>query len=193
MKAHIRMPVRAVLQLAAFSGLSLGLSGPAQAVDGCKLLLCLAGSWQSIGQCVPTVRQALRDLARGRVWPSCGMGGSSGSANQFVAPEQCPPQYITVAWTDESGRVTYSCPYVGVIHVAVQGQAWSRTWWSMTGDSVTEWLPAGRAAMVHATSAMDSQFDRDLAAWLDSAPGRRASGPVDPAAATTPVDQGGGE
>lgn len=70
--------------------LGLGLSSPAHAVDGCKLLLCMAGNWQNIAQCAPTVRQALRDLARGRAWPTCSMGGNSASGNQYVAPVQCP-------------------------------------------------------------------------------------------------------
>lgn len=191
MKAHISTVVRPLLQLAALSGLTLGFSGPAQAVDGCKLLLCMAGSWQNISQCVPTVRQALRDLARGRAWPGCGMSGSSGSANQFVTPEQCPPQYLTDTGTNESGGTIYGCTYVGVIHVAVQGQPWSRTWWSMSGESVTEWLPAARAAMSSARHSMDDRFERDQAAWLNSQQDRRASELAEAAAAE--YSPGGGE
>ena len=98
------------MQLAALSGLALGLSGPAHAVDGCKLLLCMAGNWKNISQCEPTVRQALRDVARGRGWPTCSMSGSSGTGNQYVAPEQCPEQYRTISGTDDNGRVIYSWP-----------------------------------------------------------------------------------
>ncbi len=147
---------------------------PAHAVDGCKLLLCMAGNWKNISQCEPTVRQALRDAARGRGWPSCDMGGSSASANQYVAPQQCAPQYRT-SWEDRNGNIIYSCPYSGVIHVAVEGQAWSRTWWSPSGDSVVEWLPAAKAAFAGTPGAMDDQFDRDYAAWAISEQGRLAA------------------
>ena len=178
MKAHFSTAIRPLVQLAPYVrlaapfglllGLGLGLSGPAQAVDGCKLLLCMAGNWQNINQCAPTVRQALRDVARGRGWPTCSMGGNSASGNQYVAPEQCPEQYITSAGTDESGRIIYSCRYSGVIHVAVDGQPWSRTWWSPSGDSVVEWLPAAKAAFANSPDAMDERFDRDHAAWITS-------------------------
>jgi hypothetical protein len=174
MKAHFSTAIRSLAQLAAVSGLGLGLSGPAHAVDGCKLLLCMAGNWQNIAQCTPTVRQALRDVARGRGWPTCSMGGDSASGNQFVAPEQCPPQYRS-NWTDESGQSRYSCPFGGVIHVAVEGQPWSRTWWSASGDAVVEWLPAARSAFAGAPDAMDEQFARDHAAWVISEQARLAA------------------
>ncbi len=67
-----RMVVGEVLLAAS---LSL-VSGAAHSNDGCTVLLCLAGNWRQIGQCVPPVQQALRDLARGRAWPTCDMGGS---------------------------------------------------------------------------------------------------------------------
>lgn len=46
----------------------------ARAADGCTVLLCLAGNWRNISQCVPPVRQALRDLMLGRGFPVCGFG-----------------------------------------------------------------------------------------------------------------------
>ena len=96
------------------------------------------------------------------------MGGDSASGNQYVAPEQCPEQYITNSGTDESGRPIYNCPFSGVIHVAVEGRPWSRTWWSPSGDSVVEWLPAAKAAFANSPDAMDERFDRDHAAWVIS-------------------------
>ena len=186
MKAHFSTAFRSLVQVAAVSGLALGLSGPVHAVDGCKLLLCMAGNWKNISQCEPTVREALRDVARGRGWPTCSMGGNSASGNQYVAPEQCPEQYITNARTDESGRIIYSCPFSGVIHVAVDGQPWSRTWWSPSGDSVVEWLPAAKAAFASSPDAMDERFDRDHAAWVISEQVRLA------AAAAAAAAQGGG-
>ena len=173
MKAHFSTAARTLAQLTAIVGLSLGLSAPARAVDGCKLLLCMAGNWQNIGQCVPTVRQALRDVARGRGWPTCSLSGGGSSGNQFIAPEQCPAQYVTEVGSGESGVPAYSCPFIGVIHLAVEGQAWSRTWWSPSGDAVTEWLPAAKAAFASSPDSMNAQFDRDFAAWTVSEQARR--------------------
>jgi hypothetical protein len=115
------------------------------------------------------------------------MASGSGSANQYVAPEQCPPQYLS-AGTDEVGRTVYSCPFRGVIHVAVAGQPWSRAWWSPSGDAVIEWLPAARAAYADSPAVMDSQFDRDQAAWAISEQGRLAA----EAAAVANQPTGGG-
>jgi hypothetical protein len=187
MKAHFSSTARTLVQLAALSGLGLGLSAPAHAVDGCKLLLCMAGNWQNISQCDPTVRQALRDVARGRGWPTCSMAGNSASGNQAVAPEQCPPQYRSSS-IDVSGQIIYSCPFSGVIHVAVDGQPWSRTWWSPSGDSVVEWLPAAKAAFASSPDAMDDRFERDHAAWVISEQVRLAA----EAAAAAVAAQGSG-
>ena len=156
-----------LLNALALAALFLGASIPAHAVDGCKVLLCMAGNWQRIAPCEPTVRQALRDVARGRSWPQCGMSGNSETANRFVPPVNCPEQYRTEVrdWNDQ---VAYTCPYSGVVLVAVEGQPWTRTWWSMDGDAVTEWLPAARAALAARPDAMDTRFDDDHAAWVIS-------------------------
>src|SRR5262245_61104475 len=124
----------------------LTVARPAAAVDGCQLLLCLAApAWRQVQQCVPTVVQALRDLARGKAFPSCDMGGNSAtSGNSWAAaPTFCPPQYTRVTETESS--TIYSCDYSGAISVSVDGALFSRTWWSMSGDSVTEFTPAAKA------------------------------------------------
>ena len=56
------------MALAVFSMLS---ATSVHAADGCKFLLCIAGPWSSISQCVPTVHDVFRDLAReaGRFQP----------------------------------------------------------------------------------------------------------------------------
>lgn len=181
-----RKPVLGFVRVMAIFSLGLSLSGAARAVDGCTVLLCLAGNWRSIGACVPSVRQALRDLALGRLWPQCGMGGSSGAGNQYVAPEQCPQQYL--GWDiDYLDRAIATCPFSGVIQVVVNGQPWSRAWWSMTGESVVEWLPAAKAALANMPGAMDDQFDRDHAAWLLSEQARIVAPPAPPA---PPADSG---
>mgnify|MGYP006381055081 CR=1 FL=1 len=62
----------------------------AHAVDGCKVLLCFAApSWRAIPQCVPPIREVLRDLARGRPFPSCAMAG--------VTPDGTGAGYRTIA------------------------------------------------------------------------------------------------
>ena len=140
-------------------------STPVRAADGCTVLLCLAGNWGRIEQCRPPVEEALRDVARGRGWPSCGMGGTSNAGNTYIAPERCPAQYITIVFVGDGGSPIATCPWAGVIDVAVEGAPWTRTWWSTSGDSVTEWLPAAKAAFARDPSVMDDRYDRDLAAW----------------------------
>ncbi len=173
MKAHFYPVSSTLVQLVVLSGLAF--SAPAHAVDGCKLLLCMAGNWKSIPDCVPPVHEALRDVARGRVWPHCGMAGSSGSANQFVAPVQCPEQYRFIAGFTRNGDPRYGCPYSGVIHVAVEGEPWLRTWWSRSGETVVEWLPAARSALANSPGGLDDQFDSDHAAWLVAEQARLAA------------------
>ncbi len=138
----------------------------AQAVDGCKVMLCMAGNWRNIGACRGEVEQALRDVAGGRGFPECGMGGDSRAGNTFISPDLCPVQYRSEIQL-ESG-VMYVCPFSGVVDAAVAGQPWSRTWWAPGGDSVTEWLPAAKAQFAGDPNAMDNRFNRDYAAWLAS-------------------------
>ena len=140
---------------------------PAHAVDGCKVLLCFAApSWRSIPQCVPPIQQVLRDLARGRPFPTCAMSGPPNSASHqwSSAPGYCPPQYTRV-FDGESGPV-YSCDYTGAVAVNIDGVLWARTWWSFAGDSVTEFTPAAKAQL----GTWDTKFDADYATWLASLP-----------------------
>ena len=52
------------------------LPRPAAAVDGCLVMLCFAApNWRAIPRCVPPIRQVLRDLARGKAFPTCAMAG----------------------------------------------------------------------------------------------------------------------
>jgi hypothetical protein len=58
-------------------------AAPAQAADGCTVLLCLAAPrWRAIAQCVPPVREVLRDLARGGPVPVCAMAGAGNEGGQ---------------------------------------------------------------------------------------------------------------
>lgn len=140
---------------------------PSHAVDGCTVLLCLAApSWRSIEQCVPPVRQLLRELARGKPFPSCSMSGAGDSATHAwaAAPDFCPPQY-TRMYDGPNGPV-YTCDYTGAISVSVDGRPFARTWWSMDGDSVTEFSPTAKVQL----GSWDKRFDDEFAAWLAMRP-----------------------
>lgn len=140
---------------------------PALAVDGCLVLLCFAApSWKSIPQCVPPIRQVLRDLARGRAFPTCGMSGAGNTARHVWAraPGNCPPQYTRVHET-ESGPV-YTCDYTGAITVTIDGKQFTRTWWDMGGDTVTDFSPVAKSQL----GTWDARYDDDRAAWLRSRP-----------------------
>lgn len=140
-----------------------GLTGPAHAVDGCLVLLCFAApSWRAVPQCVPPVRQVLRDLARGRAFPTCGMAGTGTSAEHAwaTAPDNCPPQYTRVLET-ESGTPVYRCDYSGAVSVSMSGAPFARTWWNFAGDTVTEYSAAAKAQL----GQWDTRFDDDHAAW----------------------------
>lgn len=153
---------------------SLTLAAPAaHAVDGCLVLLCLAApNWRAVAQCVSPVRQVLRDLARGKVFPSCGMsGGGSAAGHEWAnAPAFCPPQYTR--WTEGESQRQYSCDFAGAVSVSMNGLPFSRTWWSFDGATVTEFFPAAKQTL----GRWDTRFDDDFAAWLALQPP-----PLDPA------------
>jgi hypothetical protein len=146
---------------------SLAMLPSAQAVDGCRVLLCLAApSWREIPQCVPTIQQLFRDLARGKPFPSCGMSGAGNNASHTWsnAPAFCPPQYTRII--DGESAPIYQCDYSGAISVSINGAPFSRTWWSFGGDSVTEFSPAAKAQLGN----WDTRFDDDYAKWLAALP-----------------------
>lgn len=149
--------------VALMGAIALGAATPAQAVDGCQVLLCLAApSWRSISQCVPPVTQVFRDLARGRPFPICAMAGPGNASSHAwtEAPRLCPPQYSRV-YDGPNGPV-HACDFNSAISVMVQGHLFSTTWWSMGGDSVTEFSPAAKARL----GSWDTRFDDEHAAWL---------------------------
>jgi hypothetical protein len=151
----------------ALLSLLMAVPRPALAVDGCTVLLCFAApSWRAIPQCVPPIRKVLRDLALGRAFPTCGMSGPGNSAaHQWANPPSfCPPQYTQVI--NAENHPEYLCSYVGAVEVMVKGDLWTRTWWRMDGDSVTEYTPAAKAQL----GSWDTRFDDDYAAWLANQP-----------------------
>lgn len=139
------------------------LSTRARAVDGCTVLLCFAApNWRAISQCVPPITQVLRDLARGKAFPTCAMAGASNSAvHQWAsAPSNCPPQYTRVG--DAETSPIYSCDFTGAVSVSIGGAPWARTWWSFGGETVTEFAPGAKTQL----GTWNTQFDDDYAAWL---------------------------
>jgi hypothetical protein len=162
-----RMIVKRFAVLCSLLAALAGFTVPAHAVDGCKVLLCLAApSWRSIPECVPTIRQLHRDLAKGKPFPSCAMAGAGNSANNTwaSAPSYCPPQYTRV-FEGESGPI-YTCDYSGAVTVNINGAPFTRTWWSMGGETVTEFTPAAKTQL----GTWDSKFDDDYVVWLASLP-----------------------
>jgi hypothetical protein len=69
---------------------------------------------------------------------------------------------------------------MGAIEVSINGQLWNRTWWSMNGDSVTEWTESARASLPQASA--DDRFERDYLQWLQRQPAEppTPSGPPQP-------------
>jgi hypothetical protein len=137
----------------------IGAAAPAGAVDGCKVLLCLAGPWQSIPACVSEVEQLFQDLLNGDAFPSCSFASgaaytpslskepsasTASAANSWLgqwasAPDpSCPSKYVSSF--SPFGRTVYGCQYRGLIAVHLNGQVWSRTYWNLGGGSVTELL-----------------------------------------------------
>lgn len=132
----------------------------AHAADGCKVLLCLAGNWSAIGECVPPVREVLRDLARGRPFPTCAMAGAGNSASLSWASEAtCPPMYSN--YNADSGRWE-SCTYAGSFNVRVEDADWSTVFWSWGGDTSTWYTPKAKSKL---GSFIDPKYDADQAAW----------------------------
>ena len=159
----MRVPIGAFLAAA----MLFTATAPAMALDGCLVLLCLAApSWHAIPQCVPPIRQLLRDLALGRAFPACGMSGAGNTAfhRWSTAPDFCPPQYITVI--EGESVPTYLCQYDGAVSVEIDGALWARTWWSMRGDTVTEFTDVAKATL----GSWDSRFEDDYDTWLAAQP-----------------------
>jgi len=157
--ARLHSRARCCLSTSAFAVAAALLTVKADAADGCLVLLCLAApNWRAIAQCVTPVQSVLRDLARGRPFPSCSMSGTSGTAANHwsAAPDFCPPQYTT-SFDGPSGTI-FHCRYDAAV----------------TGETVTEYLPPAKASL----GSWDTQFDDDYAAWMST------QSPVTPACAT---------
>ena len=94
------------------------------------------------------------------------MSGNGNAANNrwSAAPDFCPVQYTT-SIEGTSGTI-YQCRYDGAVSVTIDGALWSRTWWNTSGETVTEYVPATKAAL----GSWDTRFEDDYAAWLAAQP-----------------------
>ena len=143
--------------IATMVALAIGAAAPAaRAVDGCVVLLCLAGNWSAIGQCVPPVEQLFADLALGQPFPTCAFAsvpsaptgtspavtaatpttnasGPTPAVLEAITQQNCPVQYAIVL----DGQFVSCSGYLGLIRVTVNGLPWSLTLWSPGGASVT--------------------------------------------------------
>lgn len=150
-----------------------GLCGASSAfaVDGCEVMLCMAGNWRHISACVPPVTRAIRDAARGHSWPTCHMssGGSAGSVAETSNPTTmatCPAMYREFE-DGESGPRYIGCRYQGVVQVTKDGLPYTTMYWDAAGNSVTEFSAAAKADL---RGDYDHTYDDELAAWLASHP-----------------------
>jgi hypothetical protein len=147
------------------SNLSVALAlcmsaGASRAADGCTVLLCLAGPWMSIQQCVPPVAQTLRDLALGKPFPVCDMSGEgNGARNDWATEATCPEMYRNY---NQDNGVYEACAYPGRITVVIDGQLWSEMFWTTSGPTSTRYSDYARAQL---GDSLDPTYDRDLAAW----------------------------
>ncbi len=100
-------------------------------------------------------------------------GDASTASNRWsAAPDFCPVQYTTAV--DLEGSTRYQCRYDGAVSVTIDGSPWSRTWWSLSGETVTEFTPTAKATL----GTFDTQFDDDYAAWLAAQPPAAAPCPT---------------
>jgi len=147
---------------------SLTFSSSAFAVDGCKVILCLAGNWKGIVACVPPVREALRDMALGHAYPHCDMSQGSPSVpgqpdptradNTPTNEDNCPVMHSRYSPTTGMWE---GCKYAGVISVVVNDQPWTDVFWDTSGDTSTRYSDAARAQL---GDNIDPTYDRDLLA-----------------------------
>lgn len=132
------------------------------AFDSCKVLLCLAGPWRSISQCVPDVTEFLRCWSRGKCSLSCPQAGTVA----WASAANCPAQYLI---TNEWQGTSY-CSKTGVIDVSWQGmKSWTRVWWTMGGNEepVIEYSAPAKSLL---GEHVNPQFDEDYANWLAKQP-----------------------
>jgi hypothetical protein len=165
----MRLKWKSWLGLVASGAAVLGVSAPAQAaVDGCQVMLCMAGNWRNISECTPMVEEALRESAW-HPWPTCNMQDSNGnvsSANFAWATEQtCPPFYSNY---NPDNMAWQSCTYPGVVTVTVGGSWWADVFVNFGGTTSTHYSDNAKAQL--GPGNFDPTYDNDAANYVPPAP-----------------------
>jgi hypothetical protein len=155
----------------------LAAAPQAKAADGCLVLLCLAGNWKQIPMCVPAVKQVLRDIARGRPFPTCNSADAQNRPNfTWTNQGNCPVFYSQ--YNAENGS-WLACNYPALITVNVNGQLWSEVFISMVSeDTSTRYTDGARQSL---GERIDPKYDIDSGYWTANNP---------PAPTTEPSPQG---
>jgi hypothetical protein len=146
----------------------LSVSPSAHAVDGCQLLLCISGNWKQIPMCVPTVKQALHDMALGHGWPECNMGGAGNNANfSWANATNCPIFYSQ--FNADNGQWT-SCTYPMVISVNVNNSWWDTVFADFSGNTSTNYSDYAKSQLTQNGGTIDPTYDNDAAAYQPPPP-----------------------
>jgi hypothetical protein len=141
-------------------------AAPAIAADGCRFLLCIAGPWQSIPECRPTVLEVFRQTALGRPFPTCELSGEGSQAfNAGHIAGTCPDMYKV--YNDLNGRYL-RCTYRWKVDVFIDGYGlWSTVHWDKFGTST--WYSESARQQLGA-DALDPKYDQDLDEWSKANP-----------------------
>lgn len=73
---------------------AMSVSMPAYSADGCKFMLCMgAANPMGVKECVSTIKDVMRDLRKGRGFPTCSLvdGTDSKASGSYVAHQRANP------------------------------------------------------------------------------------------------------
>jgi hypothetical protein len=142
----------------------LGIAFSAYAFDHCKVVLCLAGNWQQIQDCVPDVTEATHCMSRGKCWPRC----PGSNTNVQWAASQCPPQYTVL---DPNTGARY-CTMTGVTDIAKGTDPhYMRVGWSAGGTDISyQYSEEAKADLLSAGVTPNPRFDTDFEVWVATKP-----------------------
>ena len=142
---------------------SLFGAAPAHAVDGCKVMLCIAGNWQNIAMCKPIVEDAMHEVEKGHGWPQC--SEAPGMNLEWTSEATCPPFYAQYGG-DSGGYM--SCQYSTIVRSKINGAPWSDTFWAFgTTSTSTRYYQQARDAL---GTNIDPTYDKDAAAYVPPQP-----------------------
>ena len=135
----------------------------AHAVDGCKVMLCIAGNWQNIATCKPEVEKAMKKVAQGQGWPQCPAAPNMGL--EWTTEATCPPFYAQFGG-DSGGYI--GCTYDAIVRTKVNGAPWTDMFWAVgTMSTSTKYYPPALNAL---GGNVDPRYDADAAQYVSPAP-----------------------